>query len=328
MSQPYERVPGSPVGWSDTLQRRMRDDDIDTLCTSSLTLAERALSRDEYAIAADLISYFHEETTHANHAVLAWLQEILAQRVRLAGLPPMTATREGESMRAAMASFDPGKGDLRAALQACGARDSYAASRRAELMLARIAITHDLVVWWTHQLLSNLAATHGEDTVLSAIWDCNDSLWSKHYQGWYAMDAAERLAISVEGMRGHLAGPLRRGGDIAIVDHGNAYRMMLDPCGVLRRGDCDTGRSGCDPAGPAVARDWTSGRTDMGWYAVHSAIVMEWLQARTGQPPLRPLHNCDRDMPCTWFVFKNATQATAAEPAMAALQHRTLAAAG
>ncbi|MFI1166297.1 hypothetical protein ACH4UM_22515 [Streptomyces sp. NPDC020801] len=321
MTHLYERVAGSPVGWNASLGRRMRDDDLVTLGTSSLTLAERALEESRYDVAADLIAYQHEEMTRINEAVLTWLTEILAHRAGLAGLHRSAASAEAAVITSSLGSFNAGEGDLVAAISACRAGDRDAAAARAELMRIRTASVHDLLVWWTQHLLTELATDHGDEAVRDVVLEAYNSLWSRRYANWYEMDALERLQLSVEGMRGHLSGPRHRG-DVVIAEDEDAYRMVLDPCGscgVLRRGDPDSGRRACDPAGPRKPYEWTYNRTDMGWYAVHSAIVMEWLQVREGRPPFRPLLGCDLDGPCTWFVFKNAAAAYPAEPAMAAL---------
>jgi len=318
------RVPGSPVAWSAQLGRRIRDDDIDTLGTSSLTLAERALARGDFDVAADLIAYQHEEMTRINQAVLTWLIEILARRSHLAGASEDSAHVEAASVVAAMTSYDAGEGDLAAALAACGSRRSSEAQERAELMRIRVAAVHDLLVWWTQQLLSDLAERHGEDAVLDVVVTTYETLWAVRYSTWYDMEPLDRLRLSVEGMRGHLSGPRHRG-DVGIVEEADVYRMVLDPCGscgVLRRGDPDSGRSPGSIAGTTEEHDWAYGRLGLGWYAVHSAIVMEWLQVRDGNPPVRPLFGCDQDGPCTWFIYKDPSRAVPAEPSMAALFKR------
>ena len=181
------RVPGSPVGWSSQLGRRIRDDDIDTLGTSSLTLAESALARGDFAVAADLIAYQHEEMTRINQAVLTWLIEILSRRSHIAGAPEDAAHAEATAVIAAMTSYDAGKGDLDAARAACASGRPSAARERAELMRIRVAAVHDLLVWWTQKLLSDLAAQDGEDAVLDVIVTTHETLGqggTRHGSTW------------------------------------------------------------------------------------------------------------------------------------------------
>ena len=85
--------------------------------------------------------------------------------------------------------------------------------------------------------------------------------------------------------------------------------MSLDPCGscgILRRGDPDSGRPSQQPAGNEEPHPWTWGRTGMSWYSIHSPIALEYLQMVEGRPPLRPLEDCDLpDRPCRWFIYKD-----------------------
>ncbi len=318
-------VPGSPVGWSERLGRRIRTDGPATLGVSTQTLAEQALLRGDLDVAADLVRYFHEEMTRIDDAVLTWLVEILAARTGALGPSRGPALDEAGRVVAGLASFDPGGGDLAAALTAIEDGAPGAAVRRTELMRVRTAAVHDLLVWWVQHLLTDIAQQHGEDAVRDVVVTTYDSLWAKRYADWPQMSALERLQLSVEGMRGHLSGPRHRG-DVRIEEDDVAYRMVLDPCGscgVLRRGDLDSGRAPCDVAGTRERHDWAYGRIGLGWYAVHSAIVMEWLQVRGGQPPFRPLLGCDQPGPCTWFVYKDAAAAVPAEPAMRQLYERS-----
>ncbi len=311
-------VPGSPVGWSERLGRRIRLDGPATLGVSTQTLAEEALRRGDLPVGADLVGYFSEEMTRINEAVLTWLVEILAARTAHLGADRSPSLDEAARVVAGLTSFRPGAGDLDAALAAVRAGDVEEAVRRTELMRVRIAAVHDLLVWWVQHLLTDLAEQRGEDAVLAVVVTTYDSLWAKRYEQWPEMTALERLQLSVEGMRGHLSGPGHRG-DVGIEEDDRAFRMVLDPCGscgVLRRGDPDSGRPPCDVRGTLHPHPWAYERLGLGWYAVHSAIVMEWLQVSAGRPPFRPLLGCDQDGPCTWFVYKDAASAVPAEPAM------------
>lgn len=321
VEQTYERVPDSPVGWSSLLKRRIRDDGLESLGTSTQTLAELALSRGDFDVAADLAWYFHEEMTRINEAVLAWIEQILDFRLMVAGLPQPASGIEAAVMVGALRTFDAGQGDLAAALASCRKQDATAAAVRIELMRTRIASVHDLLVWWVQGLLTELAATRGEDAVRDVVVQTYEVLWGPRYANWEAMTPLERLQLSVEGMRGHLSGPRHRG-DVGIKDTEQAYVMVLDPCGscgVLRRGDPDSGRLPGDVQGTTQAHSWAYERIGLGWYAAHSAIVMEWLQVQQGRPPLRPLLGCDQQGPCTWYVYKDPASAMPQEPSMVSL---------
>ncbi len=304
-------LPGSPVLWSELLGRRIRQDGIETLGVSTQTLAEQYLAKGEWQIAGDLAEYFLDEMTRINNALFTWLEVILAfpgSGVSVDG------AAEPRQVIAAMRGFGPGDGDLVAVAVACDAKDLEEASARIETMRVRVAAVHDQLVWWIQHLLADIAERHSEEAVRDAVVRTYEELWRHRYAAWPRMTPVERLQISVEGMRGHLSGPRHRG-DVGIVEEDDRFRMLLDPCGscgVLRRGDPDSGRPGCDPAGTRTAHDWSWKRLGVGWYAVHSAIVMEWLPQQEGRPPMRPLEGCDTAGACNWFIYKDP-QAVRAE---------------
>lgn len=296
---------GSPVQWCAPLGRRIRADGLETLGTSTQTLAERSIAARNWDVAADLAEYFLDEMTRINDALFTWLPVILAE----AAPAPGAADRIIDAFR----GFGPGDGDLAAVLDACTARDAATAAARTELMRVRVAAVHDQLVWWIQQLLTGIADRLGEDAVRDVVLSTYEVLWKPRYTAWNDMTPLERLQISVEGMRGHLSGPGHRG-DVGLLDEGDRYALVLDPCGscgVLRNGDPDSGRPGCRPAGTRQRHAWAWNHTGLGWYAVHSAIVMQWLQMRDGRPPLRPLDGCDTSGPCRWYIYKDPSQARA-----------------
>jgi hypothetical protein len=292
------------VVWSELLGRRIRRDGLATLGVSSQTLAEQYMAKGDWEIAGDLAEYFLDEMTRINNALFTWLEVILA-------FPGPESSPMGRAdvraVIAAMSGFGPGDGDLLAVVKACDAEDADLASGRIETMRVRVAAVHDQLVWWVQHLLADIAERQGEDAVKDVVVRTYDELWRERYRLWPRMTPVERLQISVEGMRGHLSGPRHRG-DVGITEEDDRFTMVLDPCGscgVLRRGDPDSGRPGCDPAGTRVPHAWSWNQAGVGWYAVHSPIVMEWLQLRDGEPPMRPLEGCDSAGPCRWFIYKD-----------------------
>lgn len=287
----------SPVGWCATLGRRMRLDGPGSIGVSTQTCCEDALERGEFAVAADLAEYFSEETVRINEALYTWLVEIL----------------DSSTVVAALRDFRPGAGDLAAVRAACERGDATVAKERLELMRVRIASLHDALVWWIQNLLADLASKEGDDAVFDQVMRTYERLWKERYVVWNAMTPLERLQLSVEGMRGHLSGPRHRG-DVGVIDEVDRFVMVLDPCGscgVLRRGDPDSGRPPCAPAGTTTPHPWSWNRVGLGWYAVHSAIVMEYHGMSSGGPPMRPLENCDTTGPCRWYIYKEPGYARA-----------------
>ena len=302
-------APGSPIGWSQILGRRIRQDDLSTLGTSTQTLAENALARGEWELAAELLEYFAVELRIMNDILFTWLSDILDYRVnRAAPIEPGL----GVMLLTGFRAFNPGKGDLDRAMGRILAHDAAAATADMELMRVRWAAQHDGLVVWIQELLTEIAATFGEDAILESVTQAYEHIWKPRYVLWGRMTPEERLQLSVEGMRGgHLSGPRHRG-DVGVADEGDRYVMSLDPCGscgVLRRGDPDSGRPAHQPASNQTPHPWTWGRTGMSWYSVHSPIALEYLQMKEGQPPLRPMEDCDLpDRPCRWFIYKDPTK--------------------
>lgn len=298
-----------PLAHSETLGRVIRQDGIATLGTSSQTLFEQAIRRDERELAAALVAYFWDEMLRIGEALFSWLEDIVAYRLERDGAAD--AADRGVALVRGLRRFDPSGGDRARALLACAEGRADAAIVDAELMRVRYASLHDAYVAWIQDLLTEIAEHAGEDAVYAVIERSAERLWRPRYASWGRMTPLERLQLSVEGMRGHLSGTGRRG-DVGIVEEPDRFVMVLDPCGscgILRRGDPESGRRPAAPAGNRTPHAWTWNRTGVGWYAVHSPIVMEHLWMRDGQPPLRPHEGCDADGPCRWFVYKDPAAA-------------------
>ena len=291
---------------SPILGRPIRQDGLDTLGISTQTLAEDALAAGRWELAAELTRYYLTEIRIMNDVLFTWLADIIDFRLSR-GTTVQVGT--GTTLLAGFRAFEPGGGDLDRALVAIGEHRADGAASAVELMRVRWAAQHDGLVTWIQALLTDIAHTFGEEAVLESVTLAYEHLWKPRYARWADMTPEERLQLSVEGMRGgHLSGPRHRG-DVGVADEGDRYVMSLDPCGscgILRRGDSDSGRPSQQPAGNEVPHPWTWGRTGMSWYSIHSPIALEYLQMVEGRPPLRPLEDCDLpDRPCRWFIYKD-----------------------
>lgn len=306
-----ESIHGSPLRFSERLGRPIRVDGIDTLGQSTQTLIEQAVDAGAWDVADELAAYFSAEMLRIAAALYTWMDDIIGWRLENDGRGD--ASRTVEWLLGGVRRFDPSSGDLDRARGAIGNADGEAAKTAVELMRVRWASLHDVLVVWLQEMLSGIAVDFGETAVLTVVERAYENLWEQRYADWDDMAPAERLQLSVEGMRGHLSGMGRRG-DVGILDEEDRYVMELDPCGscgILRRGDPESGRAPYRPAGNQTPHAWTWGRTGVGWYSVHSPIVMEYLFMQRGQPPLRPLENCDMDRPCRWFIYKDRAAARA-----------------
>jgi hypothetical protein len=295
---------------SPILGRPIRQDGLDTIGISTQTLLEDALAAGHWELGTELATYYVAEIRIMNDALFTWLADILDYRL---SREITTPAGMGATLLAGLRAFDPGRGDLDRCLLAIADRRADDAVAAVELMRVRWAAQHDGLVSWIQSLLADIAGTFGEEAVLESVTLAYQHLWKPRYARWAEMTPEERLQLSVEGMRGgHLSGPRHRG-DVDVTDEGDRYVMALDPCGscgILRRGDPDSGRPSQRPAGNEAPHPWTWGRTGMSWYSIHSPIALEYLQMVEGRPPLRPLEDCDLpDRPCRWFIYKDPDHA-------------------
>jgi hypothetical protein len=304
-----EGWPQSPVHHSPVLDRPLRQDGLDTLGISTQTWIEAAVEEGRWQLAGELAEYFTREIAIMNDVLFVWLTDILDYRLARAG-----ATEEGMGDRilAGYRRFQPGSGDLERARAALAAEDGPAALAAVELMRVRWAAQHDGLVVWIQEVQTEIAARFGEDAIRESVTLAYEHIWKPRYALWGEMSPELRLQLSVEGMRGgHLSGPRHRG-DVGVLDEGDRYVMVLDPCGscgVLRRGDPDSGRPPHTSATNQEPHPWTQMRTGMSWYSVHSMIALEYIQMSEGKPPLRPLEDCDLpDRPCRWFIYKDVSK--------------------
>lgn len=294
-----------PLSHSGLLGRRIRTDGIETLGISTLTLFDEAVNHGRVADAEQLLAYFWEEVLRIGEALFQWISDIIT--FRLERDCQFADSRFGDTVVRGLRAFEPSAGDRQRAVVAAHEGRIGDALAAAELGRVRYAALHDAYVAWIQQLLTDIAVHHGEEAVCDVVVHAYGNLWQRRYAQWWDMTALERLQLSVEGMRGHLSGACRRG-DVGIRDDGDRYAIVLDPCGscgVLRRGDPESGRPPADPASNRTAHPWSWLRTGKSWYSLHSPIVMEWLDVREGRPPFRPLDHCDENGPCTWYVYKD-----------------------
>jgi hypothetical protein len=296
--------------YNEKLGRVIRLDDLDTLGISTQTLAEEAIDEGPFEEAIALVDYFHQEMRIMHQILVTWLTDIVGYLLEREGVQEPDAL--SESLLHTWRSFPLGEG-LR---ERCRAAIEQGDAGRAKDFLDRMRLEfkdpHDVLVAWVQDLLTTIARRWGEEAVLDSILQTHQQIWGDRYERWDEMTPHEKLALTVEGMRGgHLSGDRRRG-DVELRDDGDRLTMVMGLCGsggVLRTGDPETGR-GPHPFGEhGVNRqphDWTWQKTGIPWYCTHCCIAMEWLPGRRRGRPLRPLdHVLDPRAPSTWYVYKD-----------------------
>ena len=135
-------------------------------------------------------------------------------------------------------------GGSRDLLRTIASGDVSAATDWLDKMRLEFKNPHEMLVAWIQDMLTYVAREVGEDAVLDSILETHQSIWGDRYAA-DQMTPLEKLALTVEGMRGGDFSGTRPRGDMVLIDEGDRYRMVIDPCGsggVLRRGDPETGR--------------------------------------------------------------------------------------
>jgi hypothetical protein len=300
---------------SASIGRTLRLDDIDTIGISTQTLAEEAIHAERDDEARALIDYFLKEMQIMRHIMNTWAQDIIRYLMEKSGADAGNEVSASVGIMRAFHTQQLGIGPHKKCHVA------LAAGKRNDALLwldrMRLEFKHrdELMVMWVQDMLSYCAATWGEASVLETILHTHQSIWGDRYATWDQMTPWEKVALTVEGMRGgHFSG-LRRRGDVLVSEEHDRFVIAFDPCGsggVLRRGDPENGRDPYPISDHGTNRDahlWTWQKTGVHWYCSHCTIAMEWLPGRKRGHPLRPLdHTLDHDAPCVWYVYKDEKQ--------------------
>ncbi len=301
--------------YSPAIGRELRLDDIDTIGVSSQTLAEEAMRAGRRDEAVLLVNYFLREMQIMHGILTTWIQDIIRFIMEKSGAQPGTETAGAAAIVRAFNTIPLGVAPHDRCLTALESGDVESAVDWLDRMRLEFKNPHEILVAWVQDLLSYCAATWGEEAVLETILHTHQSIWGDRYAAWDQMTPWEKVALTVEGMRGgHFSGARRRG-DVIVREEEDRFVIAFDPCGsggVLRRGDPETGSGPYPVTDHGVNKEphlWTWQKTGVHWYCSHCAIAMEWLPGRRRGHPLRPLdHTLDHHAPCVWYVYKDETQ--------------------
>ena len=303
------------LAYSDNLGRVTRLDDIETIGVSTYALLERLIQEGEAVQADALADYYHKELRIMHNILMTWGQDIVRFLVaRDTGADNTIAGPVSMAICKAWWDFEFGVAPLSGLKNAIASGNVAKAEAALERLWLEFKIPHDVLVAWINEMLGYLAQKTEED-VLNSILETHQSIWGDRYEHWDVMTPWEKVALTVEGMRGHLSGASRKG-DISVREEDDRFVISFDPCGtggVLRRGDLESGRAAYRTDGMnKEAHEWTWGKVGVHWYCSHCAIAMEWLPGRKRSHPLRPLdHTLDHNAPCVWYVYKDEKQTRA-----------------
>lgn len=298
------------LAYSENIGRLLRLDDIDTIGQSTYTIIEEAIQAERTAEALQLAPYYLKELQIMHNILMTWGQDIMRFMIRRdTGTANNVADNLATVICRTWRDFELGVAPLSRLEAAIKANDKQTAGQALERLWLEFKVPHDVLVPWINEMLAYLAQ-ETEQQVLESILETHQSIWGDRYETWDQMTAWEKVALTVEGMRGHLSGASRKG-DVIVREEPDRYAIAFDPCGtggVLRRGDPETGRRPYQTTGMNKdPQEWIwEEKTGVHWYCSHCAIAMEWLPGRQRQYLLRPLdHTLDHNAPCVWYVYKD-----------------------
>jgi hypothetical protein len=186
-----------------------------------------------------------------------------------------------------------GRSTLLEAYDAIDAGNPDQAKRLLESFRYEQQIIQDIYVDWIWAMLTWVQQRVGEPDVERIMRDTLGSWAAARYANYLELTYEERVALTVEGMRGHLSGPGRLG-NIEVADEGNRTVVSFDPCGSggrARRGDP---AAGIPPAADRAefgasdeAHDWTWGQPGVCLYCSHCSLINEILPIERLGFPMR-----------------------------------------
>jgi hypothetical protein len=173
-------------------------------------------------------------------------------------------------------------------------------------------ILQDIYVDWIWAMLTWIRDAIDENAVERVMRETLGSWASARYANYLDLSFEEQVALTVEGMRGHLSGPGRLG-NIDVTDEGDRVVIAFDPCGSggrARRGDPARGIPPSDErpefGDSDAAHPWTWGRQGVCLYCSHCSLVNEILPIERLGFPMRvtqnPVDPADR---CTWTLYRD-----------------------
>jgi hypothetical protein len=307
----------SDLAHSDKLGRRVRTGPPNSLGVSTYDLVIEAVRGGDRETAAEYVSYAVEEASRIFFVFTTWLDAMLrygegevdgfydriAALERTLGAPPPLVD----------APEDVGRAEAATAVDAVGGGDIAAVELAlAALREAHLSV-HDLQADWCWGLLTVFRDALGEERVEEVLRVTQVPWLAERYARYAEMTPEESLQLTVEGMRGHLAGPGRTG-SVDVRDERDRWVLSFNPCGSggrMRRGDPSRGQvPRTDPpyefGVTEDAHPWSWGEKGVCLYCAHCAVVNEILPIEATGAPMRVVdYPVDPGAPCRWTIYKS-----------------------
>jgi hypothetical protein len=225
---------------------------------------------------------------------------------------PVYSSALGRLIRVGEPPEQLGRSTLLEAYDAIDRGTADEAKRLLESFRYEQQIIQDIYVDWIWAMLTWVQGEVGEPAVERIMRDTLGSWALARYANYLDLSFDERLALTVEGMRGHLSGPGRLG-SVDVVDEGKRVVVSFDPCGSggrARRGDPDDAIPGATQR-PELgfsegAHDWTWQQKGVCLYCSHCSLINEILPIeRLGFPMRVTEYPASPDDACRWILYKD-----------------------
>ena len=210
--------------------RILRVDDLETLGISTQTLAEDAIQAGRVGEALALVDYFHQEMRTMHTIMRTWLTDITRTIIaRSTGADDDGRIGDlSNSLLDIWRTYPLGEALRERCKAAIREGEAAQAIDLLDHMRLEFKYPHDVLVAWVQNLLTTIAVRWGEEAVLESIQETHQSIWGDRYENWAKMTPHEKMALTVEGMRGgHFSGERRRG-DMTLRDDGDRLVMVME----------------------------------------------------------------------------------------------------
>ena len=193
--------------------------------------------------------------------------------------------------------------------EAIEAGDIELAKSRMEYARKEWEIVHDMYVKWAWNFFTYIQHQQGDEGLERAYRALLGSYYRDRYDAVMSADPETQLQLAVEGLRGHLMGPGRRG-EVPVTDEGKRWKISLEPCssgGVATQRLYSGEEKNLELFGFSDGpQDWTWGKERVCHYCGHCAFVNEILAIENYGHPMRITeYSGDPDGSCTWYIYKD-----------------------
>ena len=328
------------MGFSDTLQRRVRLGSWQDQKISTYKKILEALEKHEWDDASALAEYFVDEAGVCWHLYRQWLSDLegfLRDQGTTqadidsiyANLKEVTRLPDG-SIFDSKAMWDRMNGLIKDVVVASNAHD---AEKATALMIEAKEVwrqTHDRVVDATYCFMSETAERYGDDAIPRMYERVLLPLFAWRYEKFdidkhpWDEGLETLMYVACEAMRGHMVGP-ERTGDFELEEFPDRFALRFDPCGSGGRTVRGDDIEGTPPRMEAPYNwrasqkesDWNHYKKNVSLYCAHCVILMEHMAidrfgypVRVVDPPTYPDTNPDPELrqKCQWLMFKDPTQ--------------------